>query len=133
MAMLSAYEALKVLQPDDTLMLDTALGGIGGCPYCGNGQATGMIPTEDLVQLLQVEGVSTGVDLRKLIEAAKTLEAILQRPLDGRVAKNGPLPAPDALYDEDMPVVYTLDEAQHFRKGPAVYESNLRPWLRTAK
>ncbi len=40
MAMLSAYEALKILEPHDTLMLDTALGGIGGCPYCGNGQAT---------------------------------------------------------------------------------------------
>ena len=94
MAMLSAYEALKTLGPDDTLMLDTAVGGIGGCPYCGNGQATGMIPTEDLVQLLQVEGVETGIDLGKLIEAAKTLEDILQRPLDGRVAKNGALPSP---------------------------------------
>ena len=75
-------------------MLDSALGGIGGCPYCGNGQATGMIPTEDLVQLLQVEGVETGIDLGKLIEAAKTLEDIVQRPLDGRVAKNGALPSP---------------------------------------
>ena len=133
MAMLSAYEALKTLGPDDTLMLDSALGGIGGCPYCGNGQATGMIPTEDLVQLLQVEGVETGIDLGKLIEAAKTLEDILQRPLDGRVAKNGALPSAGALYDEDMPAVYTLDEAQHFRKGPAVYEGNPRPWLRTTK
>ena len=33
MAMLSAYEALKILEAQDTLMLDTALGGIGGCPY----------------------------------------------------------------------------------------------------
>jgi hydroxymethylglutaryl-CoA lyase len=133
MAMLSAYEALKTLGPDDTLMLDSALGGIGGCPYCGNGQATGMIPTEDLVQLLQVEGVETGIDLGKLIEAAKTLEDILQRPLDGRVAKNGALPSSAALYDEAMPVVYTLDQAQHFRKGPAVYQGNARPWLRTTK
>ena len=131
MAMLSAYEALKILEPHDTLMLDTALGGIGGCPYCGNGQATGMIPTEDLVQLLHVEGVATGIDLGKLIEAAKTLEEILERPLDGRVAKNGALPSPGALYDEDMPVVYTLEQAQHFRKGPAVYEGNPRPWVRT--
>ena len=133
MAMLSAYEALKILEPHDTLMLDTALGGIGGCPYCGNGQATGMIPTEDLVQLLHVEGVATGIDLGKLIEAAKTLEDILQRPLDGRVAKNGALPSLAALYDEDMPVVYTLEQAQHFRKGPAVYEGNARPWVRPPK
>jgi hydroxymethylglutaryl-CoA lyase len=133
MAMLSASEALKILDAEDTLMLDTALGGIGGCPYCGNGQATGMIATEDLVQLLQVEGIATGIDLDKLIEAEKTLEDIVQRPLDGRVAKNGALPSASALYDEDMPAVYTLDEAQHFRKGPGVYEGNPRPWMRKPK
>lgn len=132
MAMLSAYEALKILEPHDTLMLDTALGGIGGCPYCGNGQATGMIPTEDLVQLLHVEGVPTGIDLGKLIDASKTLEDILGRPLDGRVAKNGALPLPDALYDEDMPVIYTLEQAQHFRKGAGVYQGNARPWVRSS-
>ena len=130
MAMLSAYEALKILEPHDTLMLDSAVGGIGGCPYCGNGQATGMIPTEDLVQLLHVEGIVTGIDLGKLIEAASALEDILRRPLDGRVAKNGALPAPGALYDEDIPAIYTFEQAQHFRKGPAVYEGNPRPWLR---
>ncbi len=133
MAMLSAYEALKTLGLDDTLMLDSALGGIGGCPYCGNGQATGMIPTEDLVQLLHVEGVETGIDLGKLIDAANALEDIVGRPLDGRVAKNGAFPPPDALYSEDVPAVYTFKEAQHFRKGPAVYEGNPRPWVRTAK
>ena len=92
-----------------------------------------MIPTEDLVQLLDVEGIETGIDLGKLIEAAKTLEEIVGRPLDGRVARNGALPSSGALYDEDMPVVYTLEEAQHFRKGAAVYEGNARPWLRTPK
>jgi hydroxymethylglutaryl-CoA lyase len=133
MAMLSAYEALKTLGPDDTLMLDTAVGGIGGCPYCGNGQATGMIPTEDLVQLLHVEGVPTGIDLPKLIEAANALEDIVGRKLDGRVARNGALPAGGTLYDEDMPAIYTFNQAQHFRKGPGVYEGNPSPWVRTPK
>ena len=133
MAMLSAYEALKTLGPGDTLMLDTALGGIGGCPYCGNGQATGMIPTEDLVQLLEVEGVPTGIDLQKLIETANALEDILGRQLDGRVARNGALPSAGSLYDENMPAVYTFNEAQHFLKGPSVYEGNPRPWVRTPK
>lgn len=133
MAMLSAYEALRVLDADDTLILDTALGGIGGCPYCGNGQATGMIPTEDLVQLLDVLGIESGIDLSKLIDAANILEDILGRPLDGRVAKNGALPRGGALYSEDVPAVFTFAEAQHFRKGPSVYEGNPRPWLREAK
>jgi hydroxymethylglutaryl-CoA lyase len=133
MAMLSAYEALRVLGPEDVLYIDTSLGGIGGCPYCGNGQATGMIPTEDFVQLLEALGIETQFDLGKLIEAAKLLEEIVGRPLDGRVAKNGPFPSGSTLYDEDMPAVFTLDEAQHFRKGCSVYAGNPRPWIRNSK
>ncbi len=37
MAPVSIYAALKVLEPTDTAALERALGGIGGCPYCGNG------------------------------------------------------------------------------------------------
>jgi hydroxymethylglutaryl-CoA lyase len=61
------------------------------------------------------------------------LEGILERPLDGRVTRNGPLPSPEALYDEDMPAIYTFEQAQHFRKGPGVYEGNPRPWVRITK
>ena len=35
--------------------------------------------------------------------------------------------------DENMPAVYTFNEAQHFLKGPGVYEGNPRPWVRTPK
>ncbi|MBP7566824.1 MAG: hypothetical protein KA795_12525 [Burkholderiaceae bacterium] len=131
MALLSAYQALQLLDERHTLILDTAVGGIGGCPYCGNGQATGMIATEDLVQLLQVSGIDTGIDLPLLIEASHRLQELVGRPLASQVSRNGPLPAAGALYDEDMPAVYTLHEAQHFRLGPSVYEGNPRPWLRT--
>ncbi|WP_296559822.1 hypothetical protein [Pigmentiphaga sp.] len=132
MAMLSMYEALKLLEASDTLVADTALGGIGGCPYCGNGQATGMIPTEDFVQLLQVLGVDVGVDLGRLVEASARLSGILGRPLHSQVARNGPLPSGDRLYSPDVPVVYTFHEAQHFRLGPSVYEGNARPWIKPA-
>ncbi|MDX3906408.1 MAG: hypothetical protein QHC78_12035 [Pigmentiphaga sp.] len=131
MAMLSMYEALKLLEASDTLIADTALGGIGGCPYCGNGQATGMIPTEDFVQLLQVLGIDSGVDLDRLVEASVRLSEILGRPLHSQVANNGPLPSADRLYDRDVPVVYTFAEAQHFRLGPSVYEGNARPWIKS--
>jgi hydroxymethylglutaryl-CoA lyase len=130
MAMLSIYEALKALDASDTLMADTALGGIGGCPYCGNGQATGMIPTEDFVQLLETLGIESGINLSKLIETSARLSEILGRPLHSHVARNGALPAQNELYDRDMPVVFTFDEAQHFRLGPSVYEGNQRPWVR---
>lgn len=131
MALLSIYEALKVLDATDTLLADTAVGGIGGCPYCGNGQATGMIATEDFVQLLETLGIESGIDLEKLIEVSARLSQILQRPLHSQVAINGSLPKAHQLYDPAVPVVYTFEEAQHFRLGPSVYEGNARPWVKT--
>ena len=45
--------------------LDASIGGIGGCPFAPN--ATGNIATEDLVNLLEAEGLPTQVDLDALI------------------------------------------------------------------
>ena len=130
LALLSIYEALNALSESDTLIIDCAIGGIGGCPYCGNGQATGMIPTEDLVHLLQTLNIDCGIHLEKLIATSVRLSEILKRPLHSQVTFNGGLPSGDQLYDVDMPVVYTFAEAQHFRLGPKVYEGNARPWIR---
>ena len=57
MAIASAYAAMRVLGPDDTLDLDGTIGGLGGCPYCGNGRATGMAPTEDLLHMMEDMGI----------------------------------------------------------------------------
>jgi len=73
-ALLSAYQALLSLGPDCTLVLDTSIGGMGGCPYGGHGQMTRMIATEDLVDLLHESGVETGVNLDRLIDAAAVVE-----------------------------------------------------------
>lgn len=132
MAMLSIHEALRVLDASDTLIADTALGGIGGCPYCGNGQATGMIPTEDFVQLLHTLDIDIGIDLDALIDASARLSEILGRPLHSQVARNGSLPDAKHLYDPAVPAVFTFAEAQHFRLGPSVYAGNASPWIRTA-
>ncbi len=133
MAMLSAWEAVKVLDQRYTLLLDSAVGGIGGCPYSGNGQANGMLPTEDLVHLLHMLGIPTGVDLDRLIDASHRLAEILGRPLHSQVALNGPFPQGNRLYPESVPAVYTFREAQHFRLGPSVYEGNPTPWLKAPK
>jgi len=130
MAMLSIYEALKLLNPTDTLIADTAIGGIGGCPYCGNGQATGMIPTEDFVHLLDDLGIESGINLSKLIETHHRLSEILKRPLHSQVALNGGFPKAGEFYDMDVPAVFTFKEAQHFRLGKGVYEGNPRPWIK---
>lgn len=130
MAMLSTWEALRALDEADTLMLDAAVGGIGGCPYCGNGQATGMLALEDLVQLLQTIGIDTGIDLAKLIEISHNLSALLGRPLASQVALNGPFTTAGTHYDKTLPVLYTLEEAQHFRKGAGVVQPGRpTPWL----
>ena len=68
-------------------ILDASVGGIGGCPFAP--RSTGNVATEDLVYLLEREGVETGVDLGELIVAAAWLEGILGRPLPGRVYRAG--------------------------------------------
>jgi hydroxymethylglutaryl-CoA lyase len=130
MAMLSMYTALRLLDHSDTLIADTAIGGIGGCPYCGNGQATGMIPTEDFVHLLDDLGIVCGIDLAKLIETHHLLARILGRPLHSQVALNGGFPKGGDFYPMDVPAVYTFKEAQHFRLGKSVYEGNPTPWIK---
>src|SRR5690606_26933870 len=51
-ALVSQYAALRALDERHTLVLDSSIGGMAGCPYCGNGRAATLTPTEDLVYLL---------------------------------------------------------------------------------
>ena len=127
-AMLSAYEALKVLTKDQTLVLDTSIGGMGGCPYGGHGRMTRMIPTEDLVDLLNELGVPTGIDIDRLIEAAVLAEEVVGHSLWGHVSKAGPRPRAKALFPMDLPFIETEEQAQHFRLGPQAYEGARSPW-----
>jgi hydroxymethylglutaryl-CoA lyase len=101
---------------------------MGGCPYCGNGRATKMIPTEDLVHFLEGEGIETGIDLAALIEAAHLAERVVGHDLYGHVSKAGPRPGPDDRYPMDMPLVETIGQAQHFRLGPQAYAGAPAPW-----
>ena len=105
----SAYAAMRVLTPDDTLVLDGTVGGIGGCPYCGTGRATGMMATEDLFHMLEGMGIETGVDVSKLIDCAWLLEEIIGRPTFGAVSKAGPAPG----------VLRVVVRPQHALRGDA--------------
>jgi isopropylmalate/homocitrate/citramalate synthase len=71
-------------------VLDSSVGGLGGCPYAP--RATGNIATEDLVYLLEGEGVGTGVDLDALIDTSAWLEGILGRQLEGQLYRAGRFP-----------------------------------------
>jgi len=72
-------------------VLDSSFGGIGGCPFAPN--ATGNIPTEDLVYLLHRMGYDTGVDLERLTSNIGWLESTLDHSVPGLVGKAGVFPA----------------------------------------
>ena len=71
-------------------LLDASVGGLGGCPYAP--RATGNVATEDLVYLLEGEGVETGVDLDALVGVSDWLESVLGRGLEGYVHRAGKWP-----------------------------------------
>jgi len=70
--------------------LDASIGGIGGCPFAPS--ATGNIPSEDLIYMLNRMGVVTGVDVDKLIETATWLEQRLGRPVPAMLGRAGNFP-----------------------------------------
>jgi hydroxymethylglutaryl-CoA lyase len=71
--------------------LDTSIGGVGGCPFAP--AATGNIPTEDTVYMLERMGVRTGYDLEALIDAAAWLgERLGYAALPGMLGRAGPFP-----------------------------------------
>ena len=71
-------------------VLDASIGGLGGCPFAP--RATGNIATEDLVYLLEGEGVETGADLDALIAVCEWLSGVLGRPLPGLLHRAGDFP-----------------------------------------
>lgn len=70
--------------------LDSSIGGIGGCPFAP--AATGNIPTEDLVYMLDRMGISTGLDLDALMETARWLGKALEIVPPGMLHKAGRFP-----------------------------------------
>ncbi len=73
--------------------LDSSLGGIGGCPFAP--KATGNIPTEDLVWMLQRSGFKVNADLTELMTTSRWLESKLGRTLPSMVFRAGVFPPID--------------------------------------
>ena len=78
--------ALAGLEAGATIF-DASVGGLGGCPFAP--RATGNIATEDLIYLLENEGVETGIDLDELIKVAEWLAQTMGRELPGLVQRAG--------------------------------------------
>jgi isopropylmalate/homocitrate/citramalate synthase len=83
----NAYAALE----GGATVLDASVGGLGGCPFAP--RATGNIATEDLVYMLEGDGVETGVDLDGLIAVSEWLDGLLGRRLEGQLYRAGPFPS----------------------------------------
>ena len=65
-------------------VIDSAAGGLGGCPYAPG--ATGNVATEDVVYTREGMGVATGVDMAKLVAATNEMSGLIGRPPASRVA-----------------------------------------------
>lgn len=65
--------------------VDSAVGGLGGCPYAPG--ASGNVATEDVVYMLQGMGVDTGVDLDRLANLSARLSGVLGRELPSKYLK----------------------------------------------
>ena len=68
---------------------ESSFGELGGCPVPPG--ATGNIATEDLVSMLHEMGIETGIALDRLIEAARSAQEVLGRPLGSHVLTAGPV------------------------------------------
>lgn len=70
--------------------LDASIGGIGGCPFAP--AATGNIPTDDLLYMLDRSGIKTGVSLPKILATTKWLTEELGREVPALLPKAGIFP-----------------------------------------
>lgn len=68
--------------------LDASVGGLGGCPFAPN--ASGNVPIEDLAHALEAMGVSTGLSVDGLIDAARVACSAVGRPVSSHVGLAGP-------------------------------------------
>lgn len=77
MGVLNSFSAIK----SSVDAIQTSLGGLGGCPFAPG--ASGNTSTEDLVYLLNQEGIHTGIDFRKLLMTAELLHQNVQGQYSG--------------------------------------------------
>lgn len=69
---------------------DASLGGIGGCPFAPN--ATGNVPTEDVLYMLHRMGCSTGIDLDAVIASVPWLQSVIGHSTPALVSRAGNFP-----------------------------------------
>jgi hydroxymethylglutaryl-CoA lyase len=66
------------------VVVDASIGGLGGCPFAPG--AAGNVASEDVVYMLERAGISTGMDLEKLIATSGWLSGVMNKKLPGLVS-----------------------------------------------
>lgn len=84
----NAYAALEA----GCTSFESSFGELGGCPVPAG--STGNIATEDLVSMFHEMGVDTGLDLEKIIDAARQAQQTLGRTLTSHSIIAGPIDWP---------------------------------------
>lgn len=74
--------------------IDVSIGGIGGCPFAP--KATGNVPAEDVIYMVERAGFQTGYDLNAVIDTAHWLSGMMEKSLPGMVSRAGGFPVPSA-------------------------------------
>lgn len=96
----NAYAAVQA----GVTTLDSSVGGLGGCPFAP--KATGNIPTEDLVYMLDRAGIATGVGLDDVIAASNGLAELMNHPLEAMLPRAGGFP------EQSLETLQRLDEEE---------------------
>lgn len=81
----NAYAALEA----GCASFESSFGELGGCPVPAG--STGNIATEDLVSMFHEMGVETGLDLPRVIDAAREAQSVLGRKLTSHSIVAGPI------------------------------------------
>lgn len=87
----NAFAALEA----GCISFESSFGELGGCPVPAG--STGNIASEDLISMFEEMGVSTGVSVAGMIEAARSAQRVLGRKLTSHSIIAGPV-----LWDTDL-------------------------------
>lgn len=78
--------------------VDASIGGLGGCPFAPG--AAGNVASEDVIYMLERAGISTGLNLEKLIETNHWLAGAMEKDLPAMLGKAGVFPKPGDEADD---------------------------------
>ena len=80
-----ALANLYAVLEEGVSVIDASVAGLGGCPYAKG--ASGNVATEDVLYLLNGLGISTGVDLNKLVATGEWISNQLKRHNGSKVGQ----------------------------------------------